>query len=69
MTFRQRLASWWRTRQRIRRWQRLPPEQQLALWLKTIDENPELREQFRRALRVKAADAHGEYRERLRAQR
>lgn len=51
-----RLQNWWRTRKRIRAWQKLPPERQLAIWIDSIDKVPALREQFQQALRVKGYD-------------
>lgn len=57
MTIAERLNHWWRTRKRIRAWQALPPERQLAIWLDCIDQTPALRDQFRKALRVKGFES------------
>lgn len=47
-----RLTAWWRARQRRRIWNALTPEQQMTTWATAIDSSPELREMFRKVLRV-----------------
>ncbi|MGE3276734.1 MAG: hypothetical protein AB7O67_16605 [Vicinamibacterales bacterium] len=51
-----RARSWWRARQAIRAWRNLPPQQQLIVWARMLDDSPDLRALFRDALRVKGRE-------------
>lgn len=52
MTIADKIAAWWRARQRRKLWNSLTPEQQMATWAQAIDESAPLREMFRKVLRV-----------------
>lgn len=52
MSLQQKITTWWKARQRRKKWNSLPPEQQMAIWAQAIDDTPALREMFRKVLRV-----------------
>lgn len=56
MNIADRLNTWWRTRQRIRAWRKIPPERKLAIIVDCIDQTPSLRDGFRKALRLDGRD-------------
>jgi hypothetical protein len=56
----QRFRTWWIDRRTRRRWQRLSPDRQLAMFISGVitamDQNRDLRRAMRRAMRVRGYD-------------